>query len=196
MLFRSKKYPVMYVNHGIFGNEDSMLDDGMKIQTLAGNLAASGEAEEMIIVFTQMFTSATLDDCTGFNDESAAAYDAFVYDIADSLMPYIEENYSVATGRENTAIAGFSMGGRESLYIGVSRPDLFGYIGAACPAPGIIATTDAFMTHKGCMEESEFKIDTNKPYVLMITGGTNDGVVGNYPESYHNLFTQNGTDHI
>ncbi len=63
----------------------------------AGKNFVSGEAKEMIIVFTQMFTSATLDDCTGFNDESVAAYDAFVYDIADSLMPYIEENYSVAT---------------------------------------------------------------------------------------------------
>ena len=52
-------------------------------------------------------------------------------------MPYIEKTYSVKTGRENTAITGFSMGGRESLLIGMQRPDLFSYIGAICPAPGV-----------------------------------------------------------
>ena len=41
----------------------------------------------------------------------------------DNLMPYMAANYSIATGRENTAIVGFSMGGRESLYIGISKPE-------------------------------------------------------------------------
>lgn len=52
-------------------------------------------------------------------------------------MPYIESHYSVKTGKDNTAIMGFSMGGRESLYISMKRPDLFGYVGAVCPAPGV-----------------------------------------------------------
>lgn len=194
----NEKYPVLYVNHGIFGDENSMLDDSMKIRTMAGNLAASGEAEKMIIVFTSMFTSKTLDQCTGITLENTQAYDNFLYDLTEDLMPYIEENYSVKTGRENTAIAGFSMGGRESLYIGVMRPDLFGYIGAACPAPGITPGKDSFMDHPGCMQESEFKVkDTaNAPYVLMLNGGTNDTVVGTFPQSYHKILTDNGQDHI
>ncbi len=192
----SKQYPVLYVNHGIFGDENSMLDDGMKIRTMAANLSASGEAVPMIIVFTSMFTSKTLDQCTGFTVENTICYDNFVYDIADSLMPYIEEHYPVKTGRENTALAGFSMGAREALYIGISRPDLFGYVGAACPAPGIVPATDQFMTHPGNMAESDFRMTDPLPYVLMIAGGTNDTVVGNFPEQYHDLFTANGTDHI
>ncbi|MBR6616909.1 MAG: carbohydrate binding domain-containing protein, partial [Oscillospiraceae bacterium] len=194
----NEKYPVLYVNHGIFGDQNSMLDGSMKIRDMAGNLVKSGEAKKMIIVYTSMFTSKTLDQCTGFTLENTIAYDDFLYDLTESLMPYMESNYSVATGRENTAITGFSMGGREALYIGVSRPDVFGYIGAACPAPGVTPGSDSFMNHPGNMQESEFKIKDSRynPYVFMITGGTNDGVVGTFPQSYHNILTTNGCDHI
>lgn len=194
----NQTYPVMYVNHGIFGDHNSMLDDSMKIRTMAGNLAKSGEAEQMIIVFTAMYTSKTTDQCSGITLEETKRYDAFLDDLTNDLMPYMEKNYSIKTGRENTAITGFSMGGRESLYIGVSRPDLFGYIGAACPAPGVTPGKDSFMDHPGCMSESEFRIKdaAYNPYVLMITGGTNDTVVGTFPQSYHNILTTNQQDHI
>ncbi len=194
----NETYPVLYVNHGIFGDHNTMLDDSMKIRSLAGNLVESGEAEKMIIVFTSMYTSKTSDQCQGFTVEETQAYDAFREDIAECLMPYIEKNYSVKTGRENTALAGFSMGGRETLYIGVTRPDLFGYIGAACPAPGVTPGSDSFMTHPGNMSEADFKIkDTsNYPYLWLITGGTNDTVVGQFPQSYHKILTTNKQDHI
>ena len=194
----NEKYPVLYVNHGIFGDETSMLDESMKIKTMAGNLAQSGDAKKMIIVFTSMYTSKTSDTCQGFTAEETKAYDDFLYDLTEDLMPYMEKNFSIKTGRENTAITGFSMGGRESLYIGIMRPDVFGYIGAACPAPGVTPATDSMMAHPGNMQESEFKIKNPayNPYVLMITGGTNDTVVGTFPQSYHNILTKNNQDHI
>lgn len=193
----SEKYPVLYVNHGIFGDENSMLT-GMSVRELAGNLVKSGEAEKMIIVFPQMFSSNTMTSPGGMDQATCAGYDMFLDDLTKDLMPYIEQNYSIKTGRENTAISGFSMGGRESLYIGVMRPDLFGYIGAACPAPGVTPGSDMFMSHPGNMQESEFKIkDTsNYPYLWLITGGTNDSVVGTFPKQYHEILTTNGQDHI
>ena len=194
----NEKYPVLYVNHGIFGDQNSML--GMGVPEIAGNLARSGEAEKMIVVFPQMYTSTTEEmPPTGqINAEVEENYDRFREDLINDLMPYIEENYSVKTGRENTAIAGFSMGGRETLYIGVSRPDKFGYIGAACPAPGVTPATDYAGDHVGSMTEDEFKISNKayEPYLLMITGGTNDGTVGTFPQSYHELFIKNGQDHV
>lgn len=193
---KNEKYPVLYVNHGIFGDEESML--GMGIRDLAGNLISSGEAEKMIIVFPNMFSSKTSASPGGMDQSTFDGYDMFLDDLTKDLMPYIEKNYSVKTGRENTAISGFSMGGRESLYIGVSRPDLFGYIGAACPAPGVTPGQDSFANHPGNMSESEFRIkDTaNYPYLWIITGGTNDGVVGTFPQKYHEILTTNGQDHI
>ena len=192
----SKKYPVLYMNHGIMGDESSMLN-GFAVREMASNLIKSGDAVPMIIVFTYMYTNPYKDTCSGITAQETPYYDDFLPDLTESLMPYIESKYPVKTGRDHTAIAGFSMGGRESLYITISRPDLFGYMAASSPAPGVVPGVDMYMTHKGNMSESEFKIPSDKmPYLLMIGGGTNDSVVGNFPEQYHNLFSKNGTDHI
>ncbi len=193
----SKKYPVMYVLHGIMGSENDMVN-GMGVQELMTGLMSSGQAEEFIVVTPNMFTSKTMSGPSGINQQTCAEYDNFLYDISESLIPFIEENYSVKTGRENRAITGFSMGGREAIYCGLMRPDLFGYVGGACPAPGITPGSDMFMQHPGCMQESEMKFrDVGpEPAVFMITGGTNDGTVGTFPKQYSDILTRNGVDHV
>ncbi|WP_455529733.1 alpha/beta hydrolase-fold protein [Ruminococcus sp.] len=184
----SKKYPVLYLLHGFFENENRMITTGngqMYTKQIIGNAIASGEAKDMIVVVPFVFTSATMNDATGFADQgSNEGYDNFVDDIVDSLMPHIESKYSVATGRENTAVTGFSMGGRESLQIGMKYGDKFGYVGAICPAPG---TSGSW----------KWSNADEQPYLLMITGGTQDDVVGlNTPEGYHNNFTKNNVPHV
>ena len=195
----SKQYPVMYVLHGIGGNEDSMVS-GMGVQELLAGLISNGKAEEMIIVLPSQYTSKNGSQGGGFgiNQEVCEAYDNFLYDISDSLIPFIEANYPVKTGRENRAITGVSLGGREAIYIGLMRPDLFAYVGGACPAPGITPGSDMFMTHPGCMQESEMKFrDVGpEPNVFFITGGTNDSVVGTFPKQYSDILTRNGVDHV
>ncbi|GEM_PF-2021314 len=190
------KYPVFYVNHGITGDESSMLK-GFALPEMASNLILSGEAKPMIMVFTFMYTNKDKANCTAITAEETPFYDAFLDDLTDSLMPYIEGNYPVLTGFENTAIGGFSMGGRESLYISIMRPDLFGYVAASSPAPGVVPGKDMFMVHEGCMSEDEFKFAPEAaPHVLIVAGGTKDFVVGTFPQQYHELFAKNGTDHI
>ncbi len=192
----NQKYPVFYVNHGYGGDETSMVN-GMGVREIATNLIKSGDAVPMIIVFTNQYTDPNRATQSGNGSADVPGYDAFVEDLPDSLMPYIESHYPVKTGRENTAIAGFSMGGRESLYIGMKCCDKIGYIGAGAPAPGIFATKDQFMDHPGCMSKDEIRIDPPySPYLLLIAGGTSDNMVGTYPEQYHNLFTDHGTDNI
>ncbi|MBQ8926675.1 MAG: carbohydrate binding domain-containing protein [Oscillospiraceae bacterium] len=181
----SKQYPVLYVMHGYWENQDRMIIQGngtMYTRQIIGNAIAEGAAKDMIVVFPYIYSSATQPDCTAMDDANNAAYDNFINDLTKDLMPHIESTYSVKTGRENTAITGFSMGGRESLLIGMQRSDLFGYVGAICPAPGV---TGAFKWESG-----------KEPYLLMITAGSNDTVVYNNPENYHNSFTQNGVPHI
>ena len=193
----NKKYPVMYILHGIMGNEDDM-KNGFGTQGLMTGLMKSGQAEEFIAVTPNMFTSKTMNGPSGINQQTCAEYDNFLYDISESLIPFIEENYPVKTGRENRAITGFSMGGREAIYIGLMRPDLFAYVGGACPAPGITPGADTWMQHPGCMQESEMKFrDVGpEPNVFMITGGTNDGTVGTFPKQYSDILTRNGVDHV
>ncbi len=194
---KNKKYPVCYMLHGIFGDEYSMVRD-CKIITLAHNLFLDGKAPEMILVSPDMFAKSDPDDKPAFTSESSAIYDNFINDLADDLMPFMSENYSILEGRENTAISGFSMGGRETLYIGVTRPDLFGYICAVAPAPGVVANEDHFMKHDGTITPDKLAIrnDEYKPYCFMMNVGTEDGVVGPFPRSYNKILTENGTDHI
>ncbi|MBQ8798461.1 MAG: esterase family protein [Lachnospiraceae bacterium] len=192
-----KTYPVCYVLHGVGGSEKDMIGNGSSgARVIAANLAAKGEAEEMILVFPNMYSSATQAGFTGIDHENMAAYDNFVNDLVNDLMPFIADNYSVATGRENTAVVGFSMGGRESLCIGFSRPDLFGYVGAIAPAPGLTPGKDMFLDHIGTFKEEELVFENESPEILMICSGDKDNVVGKFPLSYHNILNTNGVNHI
>jgi len=180
-----KQYPVLYCMHGYYENQDRMIIKGnntMYTRQLIGNAIANGDAEDMIVVFPDIYSSATQAACSGMDENNNRAYDNFINDLVKDLMPEIEKNYSVKTGRENTAITGFSMGGRESLLIGMQRSDLFGYVGAICPAPGV---SGAFKWAAG-----------EEPYLLMITGGSNDTVVYDNPKTYHENFQKNGVPHI
>lgn len=185
----NKKYPVLYAMHGYWQSPDTFTDTSdpnLNMRALIGNAVAAGEAEDMIVVCPDIYSSATQPACTAMDDVNNAAYDNFINDLTKDLMPYIEKNYSVKTGRDNTAITGFSMGGRESLIIGMKRPDLFGYVGAICPAPGV---------HE-VVSMADFKYGTVEPYFLLLTGGSNDTVVYNTPAGYHDDLTQNGVPHI
>lgn len=185
-----KQYPVLYVLHGYWGNEMSMVGT----QVLISNMINMGDAKEMIVVYPFIYSSKTKDQCTSFGDpEDWAAYDNCVNEIVEDVMPWLKSKYPVMEGRENTAICGFSMGGREALAIGVARPDLFGYIAAMAPAPGVIPNT----MHPGQFKESELVFAPEvTPKVLMICVGDVDGVVSFYPSTYHATFKKNGVDHF
>ena len=194
-----KQYPVLYLLHGIFGNEYSFSGDASnKIKEIVGNMAAEGLIEETIVVCPNMYASSDPAQQPGFDAESCLPYDNFINDLVNDLMPHIESEYSVLTGRENTYLAGFSMGGRETIFITLQKPELFGYVCAMSAAPGIVATTDKFMTHPGQLQESEVKFaeDAVTPNVFILCCGTRDSVVGTYPKSYHELLEANGTEHI
>ncbi|MCR4896606.1 MAG: esterase family protein [Lachnospiraceae bacterium] len=193
------QYPVLYLLHGIFGDEYSMSGDpNNKIREILGNFAADGLIEETIVVCPNMYAATDPDMKPGFDAESVLPYDNFINDLVNDLMPFIESTYSVRTGRENTYLAGFSMGGRETIYITLQRPELFGYVCAISAAPGIVPTADKFMTHDGQMTEEEMRFadDAVEPEVFILCCGTKDSVVGEYPRSYHEILERNGADHI
>ena len=193
-----KKFPVVYFQHGIFGDEYGTInDENNKINQITANLAADGKAKEMIMVFGHMYATDNPEQKPGFDAVAIKPYDNFLNELINDLMPYIESHYSVLTGRQNTALCGFSMGGRESLYMGLVRPDLFGYIGAISPAPGLVPGKDNFMVHEGSLKEDEVHYPESmpKPEYVMICCGTTDSVVGQFPKSYHLLFEKNGIEH-
>lgn len=193
-----KKYPVVYLQHGIFGSENDFAKDGT-IPVILGNLVADGLCEEVIIVCTNMFAAS--DETVqqpGFTGEAMIPYDRFPKELVDCLIPHIDAKYSTVQGREGTYLAGFSMGGRETLYAFLSYPDRFRYVVAISAAPGLVPGVDKYMTHPGTLTEDAVKVaeGTTVPDALIICCGTRDQVVGKFPLSYHELFEKNGIAHI
>ncbi len=194
----SKVYPTLYMLHGIFGDENTFTGDSTNgITDLFGNVQADGLAKEMIVIFPSMYATNDPELKPGFNPDTIWPYDNFINDLVNDLIPFIEANYSVSKDRNQRAIVGFSMGGRETLFIGLSRPDLFEYMGAIAPAPGLVPGKDWAMEHPGQLTEKEltFAGKEYKPTVFMICCGTKDGVVGKFPQGYHDIFTANGEEH-
>lgn len=187
-----KEYPVLYILHGYWDNEDWMARDVVHISTMLTNLVADGEAQEMIVVLPYIYCSKDMQYCTGMDTQNTLNYDNFINDMMTGLMPFIEETFPTAKGRENTAITGFSMGARESLFIGFSHPEIFGYIGGVCAAPGLIkGTGDPYQ-----LEPSEFCFTDITPYLLLLSAAENDGTVGGNPAAYERMLTRNGTEHL
>ncbi|ORX69831.1 esterase [Anaeromyces robustus] len=179
----SKKYPIVYFLHGIFGDEDSMLDEStIAIPT---NLLKEGKAKEFIMVLPSEYAPTPGNEVEpGFSQKYFDGYDNFINELVDVIMPYMEQNYPILTGKDNTALCGFSMGGRNSLYIAYKRSDLFGYVG-----------DDFSGHHPGLFTEEQFRSD-DPPYVTLISCGTNDSVVHEFPKSYHEILTRNNQKHI
>ncbi len=187
-----KEYPVLYLLHGI-GGDDTEWFNGKPIE-IVGNLVASGDAKEMIMVFPNVRCREDDSAVYDLSVEHFQAFDNFINDLRDNLMPYIEKNYSVAKGRENTGIAGLSMGGRETLNIGLNMPETFGYIGAFEPAIGVLPyyLEEGLFTEDTLTLPDEYKENT----FLMIVKGQKDNVVGENPLLYHNALEKNGVPHI
>ncbi len=190
-----KRYPVLYILHGFYNDEDWWASEEVSLGTVYGNLLAGGETEEMIIVLPYMFCDKNMPRCTGMDLANCFAYDNFINDLTTDLMPFIEKGFSVAKGRENTAITGFSMGGRESLFIGFRRPDLFGYTGSVCAAPGLVKI-DGSPLHPGQMEDKEMSFGGKDRSLILISSSKCDNVVGSAPDSYRRIMTENKVEYL
>ena len=191
-----KKYPVLYLLHGIGGTDSEWLNANPT--AIIGNLASESKASDMIVIMPNVRAAAN--DSVPKNilsKENTDAFDNFINDLNKDLMPFINSNYSVKEGRENTAIAGLSMGGRESLFIGFKELDKFGYIGAFSPAPGLLP--DSTLNFPGQFTKEQFTIPQNAintPKLIMICTGNNDSIVKNSPNSYDQTLIENKVNHI
>ncbi len=191
-----KKYPVVYFLHGIGGDHNEWLYG--EPAAVLGNLWAAGEAKDMIVVIPNVRARANDEGNPAdiYTLEHYKAFNNFINDLQNDLMPYIKKNYSIAEGRENTAIAGLSMGGRTSLYIGFTLPETFGYIGAFCPAPGILAYTNFGVTEDGLFTKESFTLPKDLKTFVMIAEGASDDIVKHFPKTYHETLEANEVEHV
>jgi enterochelin esterase-like enzyme len=117
------QYPVFYLLHGAGDNDHSWSSVG-RAGFILDNLIAAKKARPMIVVMPAGHQPRATGSVVG-----TAATQGFVNEFVTDVMPYIESHYRVRKGRADTAIAGLSMGGQQTLAIAIPRLGRFAYIG-------------------------------------------------------------------
>lgn len=131
---KSKKYPVLYLLHGIGGDHKEWMQGVPNI--IMDNLYAQGKAKPMIIVMPNG-RALPYDKAEGnvYSMEKVKGFEIFERDLIDDLIPFIQSQYSTYTDQEHRAIAGLSMGGGQSLNFGLGNLDKFAFVGGFSSAP-------------------------------------------------------------
>jgi enterochelin esterase-like enzyme len=181
-----KKYPVLYLLHGIGGDEKEWLNGGQP-QVIMDNLYALSKSQPMIIVMPN--GRAMKDDRAIGNimaPDKVAAFAAFEKDLLNDLIPYIESKYPVKKDRENRAIAGLSMGGGQSLNFGLGNLDKFAWVGGFSSAPNTKVPEELVPNPE--VAKKQLKL-------LFISCGASDGLL-NFSKRTHDYLEQKGVPHI
>ena len=129
-----QKYPVLYLMHGIGGNETHWTTLCAANKVL-DNLVADKKAVPMIIVMPNGRASAQPPSSNFMADFNY--YADFEPDLLNDLMPYIESHYSVKADRDHRALTGLSMGGGQGLNFGINNIDKFAWVGGFSSAPNL-----------------------------------------------------------
>jgi len=120
------KYPVLFLLHGGFDTEATWTEYG-RAHFILDNLLAAKKARPMVVVMLDGFAmrSAPVPD----PDDRVGSRTAFEDDLLNDVIPFVETNYRIRPGRENRGITGLSMGGGQSLTIGLTRLEQFAWVG-------------------------------------------------------------------
>ncbi len=183
---KSKKYPVLYLLHGIGGDEKEWLNHGSP-QVILDNLYADGKIEPMIVVMPN--GRAMKDDrATGniMSPDKVEAFATFEKDLLNDLIPFIEKKYPVLKDRENRAIAGLSMGGGQSLNFGLGNLDKFAWVGGFSSAPNTKAPEVLVPDPQAAREKLK---------LLWISCGDADNLL-RFSERTHQYLVKNNVPHI
>ncbi|GHV18039.1 hypothetical protein FACS1894169_14130 [Bacteroidia bacterium] len=134
-----ESYPVLYLLHGMGGDEEAWMALGRTSQIL-DNLIAQGKAKPMIVVMTNgnvVQEAAPGESSLGLYKPAFQlphTMDGKMEETFPEVISFVESNYRVITDRSGRAIAGLSMGGYHSLHISRYYPNMFDYIGLFSPA--------------------------------------------------------------
>jgi enterochelin esterase-like enzyme len=145
---QDQKYPVLYLLHGIGGNETEEWTRQGTAHVVLDNLIADKKIEPMIVVFpngnaTRGAEAGGRGGAPGGRGGAGGGRGGgfggwgtpFENDLLKDIIPFIESHYSVKTDRESRAVAGLSMGGGQALNIGLGNLDAFAWVGGFSSAP-------------------------------------------------------------
>ena len=181
---KDKKYPVLYLLHGIGGDENEWTRGGVA-NVILDNLYADKKAVPMIVVMPNGRAAKDLGPRDPFPRQSPA-FAAFEDDLLNDLIPFIEKNYSVKTDRESRALAGLSMGGGQSLNFGLSHLDTFAWVGGFSSAPNTKRADDLIKDPADAAKSLK---------LLYVACGDKDGLL-RISQNVHNMLDEKKVPHI
>jgi len=166
-------YPVLYLQHGYSDGADGWTQVG-RANFILDNLIAQSKVKPMLIVMSLGYGAPeVLHRGPGaFRDTSLIErnMDRFGQALITEVIPQVEKDYRVKTGREHRALAGLSMGGAESLYVGLNHLDEFAWIGSFSGG-GLGDNYDAEFPNLNSSVNSQL-------HLLWIACGTEDHLIG------------------
>jgi enterochelin esterase-like enzyme len=179
-----RKYPVLYLLHGIGGDETEW-QRFCKPEVILDNLIADWKVVPMIVVMPN--GRAQKNDRAGGNVfASAPAFAKFEADLLGDVIPTIESRYSVIADREHRALAGLSMGGGQSLNFGLAHLDKFASVGGFSSAPN--TKPPAQLVPDPAAARKQLKL-------LWLSCGNKDGLI-NISQRVHAYFKAHDVPHI
>lgn len=178
------KYPVLYLLHGIGGDETEWQRFATP-NVMFDNLIADGKAVPMIVVMPNGRAQKN-DRSEGNVFESAPAFAVFERDLLDDVIPFMETKYSIDNNREKRAIAGLSMGGGQSFNFGLGNLDTFAWVGPFSAAPN---------TRKPEELIPDVAAAKAKLKLLWISCGNKDGLI-NISQRTHQFLKKNEIEHV
>ena len=183
---KKAQYPVLYLLHGIGGDEKEWLKHGQP-QVILDNLYADKKLTPMIVVLPN--GRAMKDDrAVGniFDSLKVQAFAVFEKDLINDLIPFVEKKYPVYKDREHRAIAGLSMGGGQSLNFGLTNLDKFAWVGGFSSAPNT-KLPEVLVPNP---DEARAKLK-----LLWISCGDADGLMS-FSKRTHDYLYEKGVPHI
>lgn len=180
----AKQYPVLYLLHGIGGDETEWQRFATPNLVL-DNLIADGKAVPMIIVMPNGRAQKN-DRAEGNVMAAAPAFANFERDLLDDVIPTIQARFSAAPNRENRALAGLSMGGGQTLNFGLGHLDKFAWIGAFSSAPNTKPPSE--LVPDAAAATTQLKL-------FLLTCGNKDGLIG-ISQGVHAYLKEKTVPHI
>lgn len=180
---KDKKYPVLYLLHGIGGTEREWADNGAP-DAILDNLYADRKLVPMIVVMPNGRAQAN-DRAEGNVFATAPAFGEFDKDLLGSVIPYVDAHYPTLSDREHRALAGLSMGGGQSLDFGLAHTETFAWVGGFSSAP------NTFPPEKLVTDPEKAKTLR----LLWVSCGDKDGLIG-ISQNVHRYLKEKGVPHL
>jgi enterochelin esterase-like enzyme len=195
----NRKYPVLYLLHGI-GGTDTEWTEACHANIIIDNLLAESKIQPMVLVFPDGNSSRSAADlAAGGGGAGAGAgrggggrmgmdpwLTPFESDLLKDIIPYVDAHYSVYTDRDHRGLAGLSMGGGQTLNIGLVHPETFAWVGGFSSAPDTKEPPSALVPDPAVPKQLK---------LIWLACGNKDNLI-RISQAVHGYLKENGVPHV